>query len=214
MRVESGATVQAGVVLMLLAGVSAGLLVGLNRLGAPAVAENQARFEADRLRSVLSGIAFDNSPGNDRVVIVPRDAAHGVRHVYRVARLRQRVAFVLDLETPRAYSGALRMLAAVGADGAVVGVTVVAHKETPGLGDRIEPGRSDWLRQLDGRRTEMKNDWRLSRDGGNIDALTGATVTSRAALAGVKRGLEFLRVHRAAIEAAPAGSALETIDGG
>ena len=196
--VRSG--LQAGLVLMVLAGVSAGLLEGLKQLGAPHVSKNRARFQAERLMEVLAGVRFDNSPSEDVVTLFPEMASHGLRRVFR-ARLQGRpVAYVLELETPRAYSGSIRMLVSVAADGSVIRATVLAHKETPGIGDRIEPSRSKWLNRLSGHQAASAVGWREAQQAGPLDALTGATVTSRAAGAGIYRALEFFAAHRADLE--------------
>lgn len=82
----------------------------------------------------------------------------------------------------RGYGGEIRLLIGFSANGRVQGLDVLNHSETPGLGDVIEPGKSDWLQQFQGltRQSAAGPAGRLRRDGGSIDTLTGATITSRA----------------------------------
>src|SRR5690606_27704839 len=94
---------------------------------------------------------------------------------YRASRGDTPVALILPATAGDGYGGPIELLVAVEPDGTLLGVHLVAHRETPGLGARIEPRRSDWLRQFRG-----VGPWALRSDGGQVDQLTGATVTSRA----------------------------------
>ncbi len=200
----------AGVTLMLLAGASAGLLNGLKGLSEKQVTENRKQFEARRLREVLSSVEFDNEPLADAIRIVSPVASRGLRRVYRVRRSGRIVAFVLEFETPSGYSGPIRMLASVDTHGSLIASAVLEHRETPGLGDRIEASRSDWLKVFEGRKATASAHayWRVRRDGGNIDALTGATVTSRSVAAGLFDALLALAALRPQLAAAKAGTPL------
>ena len=83
-------------------------------------------------------------------------------------------------------------------DGAVLGVRVVAHAETPGLGDKIEVGKSNWILSFNARSLEntLPERWRVKKDGGDFDQFAGATITPRAVVRGVEAGLKFFRQHR------------------
>ncbi|MFC1750278.1 RnfABCDGE type electron transport complex subunit G, partial [Pseudomonadota bacterium] len=74
----------------------------------------------------------------------------------------------------------------------------VSHKETPGLGDAIEIARSDWITQFDGLSlgNPEKKDWKVKKDGGQFDQLTGATITPRAIVKAVYRALVYYRANR------------------
>ena len=85
--------------------------------------------------------------------------------------------------------------------GQVLGVRVVVHTETPGLGDKIEASKSDWIQSFVGRSFEnpLPERWRVKKDGGDFDQFAGATITPRAVVSGIGRGLEFFSRHRATI---------------
>ena len=89
--------------------------------------------------------------------------------------------YVIQNETYSAYNGLLKVLVGLRRDGTSSGVRVVQHRETPGLGDRIEPQNNPWILQLEGSAVD-KRSWQLQKDGGLVANLTGATVTARATL--------------------------------
>lgn len=89
------------------------------------------------------------------------------------------------------YAGAIEFTIALAADERILGVRVTRHVETPGLGDAMETGKSDWIHQFAGRpRTATtRPSWSVRQDGGDFDAMAGATITSRAILRGVRETL-------------------------
>jgi electron transport complex protein RnfG len=105
---------------------------------------------------------------------------------------------VLEAVAPDGYSGEIRLLVGIHADGRVAGVRVTAHRETPGLGDYIDPARGPWIRQFDGRSLAdpLPDGWRVKKDGGRFDYLAGATITPRAVVKAVRRSLEYFAAHR------------------
>ena len=96
------------------------------------------------------------------------------------------------------YSGEIRLMMGVAADGKLLGVRVLAHKETPGLGDKIETSKSKWIYDFEGKSltSPSAEKWAVKKDGGVIDQLAGATITPRAVVKAVKGGLEFYDAHR------------------
>ncbi len=178
-------------------GLAAALvLAGLNAL-------TEDRIEAERrdhaLRSVSAMLApadYDNDLlDTARQIDIPGlDAATAY-----TARLNGRpTAVVMDITTPGGYSGDIRLLVAIGADASVLGVQILEHRETPGLGDRIERGKSAWLEQFDGKSLGRPptGDWAPDRRGGSFDTVTGATITSTAVTDAVKRALQAFKSGR------------------
>ena len=96
------------------------------------------------------------------------------------------------------YGGAIQMLVGVDNEGKLLGVRVLQHAETPGLGDKIEENRSDWIHQFDG--TSLMDpgvdQWKVKKDGGHFDQLSGATITPRAVVLSVRKALELFDRHR------------------
>lgn len=118
--------------------------------------------------------------------------------VYR-ARLDGRPqALAIETMTPNGYSGAIRLIVGVDADGVISGVRVLEHRETPGLGDKIERRISDWILSFDGKTLTGNNrkSWAVRKDGGDFDQFTGATITPRAVVESVRKALVFVTEHQ------------------
>ena len=113
--------------------------------------------------------------------------------VYRARLGGEPVAAVFNSIAPDGYSGSIHLLVGVYVDGSLAGVRVVKHSETPGLGDGIEKRKSDWIDIFDGKSLANPgaNGWRVKRDGGVFDQLTGATITPRAVVEAVHNTLLY-----------------------
>ncbi len=118
--------------------------------------------------------------------------------VYRARKAGKPVAVVLSPIAPDGYSGTIKLLVGINSDGQLTGVRVVAHRETPGLGDGIEEERSDWILGFNGKSLlhPVLGRWRVKRDGGDFDQLTGATITPRAIVKAVKQCLLYFQQHK------------------
>ena len=103
----------------------------------------------------------------------------------------------------RGYSGDIKLLMAVDSAGTVLGVRVLKHTETPGLGDKIEIAKHPWIKSFDGKAlgNPVAGKWAVKKDGGIYDSFAGATITPRAVVKGVKGGLDYFAAHRGEIMA-------------
>jgi electron transport complex protein RnfG len=125
------------------------------------------------------------------------------------------VAVILAPIAPEGYNAPIRLLVGVSPEGVLTGVRVLGHRETPGLGDLIEIRKSDWLRQFDGRSLgdpplEL---WAVDKDDGAFDSITGATVTPRAVVKGIRNTLLYFERHKEEMfEAARIAAAAESAD--
>ena len=108
---------------------------------------------------------------------------------YRIMRGEESLGVIVPAVTEDGYSGAIRMLVAIKNDGSIIAVKVTEHKETPGLGDRIEAAKSPWSKQFVGRRLNRTN-WETKKEGGDFDALSGATISSHAVITAVRNSLD------------------------
>ena len=177
------------------------------RLAAPRI-EAQRHAEAiAQLTEVLGGLPFDNDPLTD-VIAVRDPGLLGTDRPLPIHRVRlggQPVAALIETVAPRGYGGTIRLLVAVTPDGKVIGVRVLEHHETPGVGDRIEPGRSGWLKQFIDRSLGNPPDsrWGLRRDGGDYDQLSGATVTSRSVTIAIRDALAWYAQNRTQVFGEP-----------
>lgn len=207
-------TVSTGVALLVFAVAAAALLAGAQLLTRPTIEKSEQAEKLAYVAQTLPAGSFDNDLIGDALPL-PADPLLGLKrpgHAYPARRGGETRAVVLEVVAPDGYSGEIRLLVGIHADGRVAGVRVTAHKETPGLGDYIEIARSPWIRQFDGRALgdPPAEQWRVKKDGGRFDHLAGATVTPRAVVKAVRRALEYFAAHRAELLAAPPGQTAST----
>jgi electron transport complex protein RnfG len=197
---DSGSRLRGAVMLVVAAMLAALLLSSLDRLTAPRIADNIAAERLKKLNAVLTPDSYDNEPHLDIVTALDPEllGSDEPLPVYRARRGEQPVAAVLTAVAPNGFSGYIHLLVAVDVEGIMTGVRVIEHRETPGLGDKIEAGKSDWIRGFRGLQTvdPLTDEWMLDRDGGTFDQITGATVTSRAVLHAVRNAVLYFDAHR------------------
>jgi electron transport complex protein RnfG len=118
--------------------------------------------------------------------------------VHRARKAGAPVAVVLAAVAPDGYNGDIKLVVGITYEGDVSGVRVIAHRETPGLGDGIEEARSDWILQFKDRSlvSPPPEGWKVKRDGGIFDQFTGATITPRAVVRAVHKCLQFYSAHQ------------------
>ena len=181
-------------------GVLGAGLVGLSHQGtAERIARNEREALLEQLERLVPAGQIDNDMLGDAIeVSAPGALGAATTRVYRGRRGSQPVAAVLSPVVTQGYSGPIQLIVAVRADGRLSGVRVLGHRETPGLGDKIEIERSDWILGFNGKSLldPPASGWRVRRDGGAFDQFTGATVTPRAVVRGVRASLEYFADHR------------------
>ena len=126
-----------------------------------------------------------------------------------IATLRgQPSAVILQVTAPDGYSGAIHLLVGIKAGGQLAGVRVLRHKETPGLGDKIELSKSPWVKSFDNKSLANPgaDGWAVKKDGGKFDQFAGATITPRAVVKAVHQALQYFDQHQAELLAPSATS--------
>jgi electron transport complex protein RnfG len=162
------------------------------------IAESEAKARMALFRQIVPDALHDNGLLED-VIEVPADPLLGnrtVSHAYRASLQGKRTAVILEAIAPDGYSGDIKLLVAIKADGSIGGVRVLAHKETPGLGDYIEITHSRWIKQFDEKLLTDAGQWKVKKDGGQFDYMAGATITPRAVVKAVRQVLEYYAMHR------------------
>ncbi len=103
----------------------------------------------------------------------------------------------IEAIAPDGYNGAIKLIVGLDMTGTVTGVRVLAHQETPGLGDKIDTRITHWIYSFTGRKLEGEKDprWAVRKDGGDFDQFTGATITPRAVVNAVKRVSLYFEKH-------------------
>lgn len=188
--------------------VFTGFLAGAYLWTKPAIEASAAEEKMKLVDEVLPRGEYDNRLLEDTLALPPTPALglDEATTVYRARRGGQPAALVFEAVAPDGYSGKIRLLVALRADGTVAGVRVTQHRETPGLGDYIEPKKDKnktrpWISQFNGLATASLSprDWKVKKDGGRFDANAGATVTPRAVVKAVFRAVEFAAANQDAL---------------
>ena len=160
------------------------------------------RMEEDlqaSLAQVVPPTLYDNQILKDTVTIQDEDVnGKPASTIFYRARKHGKIVALAFPEVAYGYSGEIDLIMGVDTSGTLLGVRVVAHAETPGLGDKIEAGKSNWIFGFKGRSltNPSKDKWLVKKDGGVFDSFTGATITPRGVVAGIRHGLEVFAAHR------------------
>lgn len=167
------------------------------------IAQSVEAEKLELISQIVPQDMFDNDIIKDTRDIKADDLLgnEGTTTAYR-ARLQSKPAvLVLEAVAPDGYSGKISLLIAIKDNGELAGVRVVAHKETPGLGDYIEIARSNWIVQFNGtsRAKYEDTDWKVKKDGGQFDYMAGATITPRAVVKAVHKALQYFELHHDAL---------------
>ena len=177
--------------------LASGALAWASSATGDAIAAAEAKDLRDSLSEVLPAGLADNDFLKDTV-----DLKNGEKTVtiYR-ARKEGVVKAALFKVAERGYAGDIQVLMAVGSDGKTLGVRVLKHSETPGLGDKIEVKKDPWVKSFDGKSLgdPAPEKWAVKKDGGIFDQFAGATITPRAVVKAVKGGMDFFTAHKAEI---------------
>ncbi|MFA0411037.1 electron transport complex subunit RsxG [Vibrio splendidus] len=114
-------------------------------------------------------------------------------------------AIAIEAIAPDGYNGAIKVIVGMQIDGTILGTRVLSHRETPGLGDKIDLRVSDWILSFAGKQvTESNLDrWKVRKDGGDFDQFTGATITPRAVVKSVKQAVQYVNQNNQALLAQP-----------
>jgi electron transport complex protein RnfG len=171
------------------------------------IAASEERERLALINQVLPSTLYDNDLIKDAAELPPTEelGTSEPTLVYRARLKGEPSAMVFDVVAPDGYSGAIKMLVAIRASGEIAGVRVVSHNETPGLGDYIDIAKSKWITIFDGASLEKyaAADWKVKKDGGHFDYMSGATITPRAVVKAVYKALLYYRKDGSEILALP-----------
>ena len=185
----------------ILLGVFALLASGALAWASSATGEAIAAAEAKDLRDSLSEVLPAGLADNDFLKdILEIDKDGKPVTIYR-ARKEGVVKAALFKVAERGYAGEIQILMAVDSEGKTLGVRVLKHSETPGLGDKIEVKKDQWIKSFNGKSLgdPAPEKWAVKKDGGVFDQFAGATITPRAVVKAVKGGMDFFTAHKAEI---------------
>jgi electron transport complex protein RnfG len=187
--------------------LAASLLLGIGDLITKGAIERRA---AEDLQATLGQVLPEGLYDNDilanprRIPSAGEETGFERTEVYVATKNGEVTAVAFKMMAPGGYAGALSLMLGLDRDGRILGVRVIAHAETPGLGDKVETAKSDWILKFTGRSLDNTPaaSWRVKKDGGGFDQFAGATITPRAVVKGVAGGLRFFERHRQELLAA------------
>ena len=184
-------------------------IVALTYIGTESqIAENERQALLKSLHVLIPSELHDNDIPNDTIHVTAENLLGSSKPVavYRARKQGKAIAVVLAPTAPDGYNGDIKLLIAIATNGELMGVRVITHRETPGLGDSIEIARSDWIKGFDGKSLQNPGGlgWRVRKDGGDFDQFTGATITPRAIVKAVHKSLQYFNLNKQALLASNA----------
>lgn len=191
----SRSMIKNSLVLGLFAVVTVGT-VALTQLGTASRIETSKREAQVRaLAEILPNGSYDNHL-LDNVVEVFDPKLLGVKtpqDAYIALKNGKPSAIILKATAPDGYSGAIQLLIGINANGTLAGVRALSHRETPGLGDRIDLSKSRWILGFNGKSLGNPDEsgWAVKKDRGEFDQFAGATITPRAVVKAVHKALQY-----------------------
>ncbi len=186
--------------LSIFAVVTAGAIALTQTATQARIQDNREAAEARALYEIVPQSEIDNDLLRDTTL--SRDARSigysGPVKAHLARKDGEVIAVILPVIAPDGYTGNIDLLVGIRPDSSLAGVRVLAHQETPGLGDKIETKKSDWLLDFNGESLDGADDptWAVQKDGGRFDQFTGATITPRAVVNASKRAILLFEEHK------------------
>lgn len=171
-------------VVSLLASASVGFVYEVTK-------EPKARIELANKTAALQQILpeFNNNPLAETKTVT-LDGQDFV--IYPAKKDGVRVGTAVETSSPKGYGGPIKLMVGFLPDGSIKDITVLDHRETPGLGDKIDKSKSPFSRQFNGKDPAVFR-LKVKKDNGDVDGITAATISSRAFCEAVQRAFEFVQ---------------------
>ena len=162
--------------------------------------ESDAKAKRIFLNQVIPADLYDNNLVKDTISIEPSPMLGNKKNidVYRAKKNNQVIAVIIESVAPDGYSGEIKTLVGIDKEDKILGVRVIAHKETPGLGDYIEIDKSQWIKNFDLESLDKisEKQWAVKKDGGDFDYVSGATITPRAVIKSTYKCLLYVKENK------------------
>jgi len=162
--------------------------------------ESDAKAKRIFLNQVIPADLYDNNLVKDTISIEPSSMLGNKKNidVYRAKKNNQVIAVIIESVAPDGYSGEIKTLVGIDKEDKILGVRVIAHKETPGLGDYIEIDKSQWIKNFDLKSLDKisEKQWAVKKDGGDFDYVSGATITPRAVIKSTYKCLLYVKENK------------------
>lgn len=194
------ASVRSALNLLFFAVIGTAILASTFMLTHDLIAQSEEAEKLKLINQVVPSTQYDNDLIKDTLLIPAATllGSEGDTIVYRGRLKDQPSVVILEAVAPDGYSGKISMIVAINYNGAISGVRVVSHKETPGLGDYIDFAKNSWISLFSNTSHEryQEADWKVKKDGGQFDYMAGATITPRAVVKAVHNALHYFEENR------------------
>jgi electron transport complex protein RnfG len=191
--------IRSSILLGVIALLGTALLSGVNLLTHERIIEQEKLRVLQQLNAIVAVSSYNNDLLEDKIEILdPAFFRHSAAvPVYRARMDGQQVAVMMIVTAPDGYNGDIRLLIGIDSSATILGVRVISHRETPGLGDPIEISKSDWILGFISKSLQNPEDtgWAVKRDGGQFDQFTGATISPRAVVRAVHNALRYFETN-------------------
>jgi Na+-translocating ferredoxin:NAD+ oxidoreductase subunit G len=179
----------------------AAIFLGLADLATRSVIQQRLQEDLQaNLEQVIPAELHDNNLLENSKLIDSKDAKLGVEQteVYLAKKHGEISAVCFKFIAPDGYAGPITLVMGIDRNGEILGVRIISHVETPGLGDKIEISKSKWVLSFNGKSLDNLSveQWAVKKDGGVFDQFSGATITPRKVVQAIKRGLDFYQQHK------------------
>jgi electron transport complex protein RnfG len=168
------------------------------------IAIEERKAEEKALLQIVPDSRHNNSMLDDTIMVDESNVELGLRtqkNIYLARQNGRAVAAIIPVTARDGYSGDVNLIVGVNVDGTIAGVRALSHRETPGLGDKVDLKKSDWILGFNGK--SLVNPtlarWTVKKDNGQFDQFTGATITPRAVVAATLRALQYAQANKTAI---------------
>ena len=172
------------------------VLAATNHVTADDIAARSLEDRQNSLSQVIPASIHDNNPVTNAIVM-KNDLGREIT-VYRATKEGKVTGVAYEI-FGSGYAGEIKLMLGVDTEGKILGVRVLAHKETPGLGDKIDVKKGDWILRFTSLSLDnpLPDKWKVKKDGGQFDQFAGATITPRGVVAAIRKGLEFFAANKA-----------------
>lgn len=181
--------------------VCTGAIALINVLTQPIILQQEQIALQNNINELIEPEQYDNQIIDSCFTVVDSELLgdQQPKQVFIATKNKQPIAALIQTSTFKGYSGEIKLLVGIYTDGKIAGVRINSHTETPGLGDKIQTNKSDWIYSFDGKKYQEStaSKWQVKKDGGSFDAFTGATITPRAVVHAVKDTLIYFQKNKA-----------------
>ncbi len=170
-----------------IAGTSLGFMYELTK-------EPIALAKAEKLKQALKLVSPDFEDVK-QFMVAPADNLGDSLFFYEVSKAGEQVGTTVKTWTDKGFSGRVWVIVGFLPDGTIYNTNVLEHKETPGLGDKADIKKSNWNQLFKGK-NPANFKLIVSKDGGDVDAITAATITSRSYCDAIQRAYDAYMKHK------------------